>query len=107
MEYDHYEQSDKECYELNLNSTGNDLLHENSVSLLHADSLRLEHTVILSRSRLSDDVLEVGESVILTDSDTISSIIECSEVKPRRHSSPFTPVSKRKRNNSSSPVLLI
>ena len=104
MEHGNYEQSDDEFPELDLKSSSKDLLHENSASLIRMDSLKLEHNTILSRSRFSGDVLEVGESAICTDSDTISSIIECSEAKPRRYSSPFTPVSKRICNDSVSPV---
>ena len=107
MEHGNYEQNTDGFPELDLNSSSNDLLHENSTSLIRMDSLKLDHVTVLSRSRFSGDVLEVGESAICTDSDTVSSVIECSEVKSRRYSSPFTPVSKRIRKDSASPVLLV
>ena len=107
MEHCNCGQNENGFPELQLKSSSNNLLQESSISLMQTDSLKLDYTVNLSRSSFSGDVLEVGESAIFTDSDTVSSIIECSEIKPRRYSSPFTPVSKRICSSPSLPVLFI
>ena len=87
-------------------SSGN-LLDQNSALLESSDSLRLDTSVLLPRSRCSDGFAGFAESTFLSNDAITPSVLIASEVELVRDSPGFTPIRKRPPSTSPSIVLSI
>lgn len=83
------------------------LLDQNSALLESSDSLRLDTSVLLPRSRYSDGFAGFAESTILSNDAVTPSVLVASEVELVRDSPGFTPIRKRPPSTSPSIVLPI